>query len=245
MNDAKGSRRAIPELFIEQWRLGELSEESRIALIQEFGFECIEKEVAKLNALEADYWAGRKPQPKTRRNIRWYYASAPFLIAASAFFFVQQGRVSNPEPSHADNIMLKGNGQVLKVFKQTTSGPMLLKDGDTLKAGDIIQLSYEAGLFMYGVIVSMDGRGTVTWHFPVQRNGDQRLEKGRAIALKEAYKLDDAPGFERFFFIRSNEEIDVEAVAAALKEAGPDVVLMLKNLKLDSRFDQSSFLLRK
>jgi hypothetical protein len=245
MNNSQ-PRTAIPELLLEQWRLGELSEERKLALAKEFSLERIERELAKLEQAELEYWAQRQPQPKKKTIQSWYYAAVPLLAAASAFLVLQFSKVSTePEATLPDSILLKGDEQPLQAFQQTADGPRPLAEGTVLKAGDTLQLSYQAGAFSHGVIVSVDGRGTVTWHFPVTASGEQSLEKGQSIALKQSYKLDDAPRYERFFFIRSQQRIDTEALQKALKKISADDAYSSARLPIDPSLDQSSLLLRK
>lgn len=239
-------RNSIPEFLLEQWRLGELSEERKLALAQEFSLERIERELAMLEQAEREYWAQRQPMPKKRKIQSWYYAAVPILAAASAFLVLQFSTVSTePEASLPDTILLKGDEQPLRAFQQTADGPKPVAEGSVLKAGDTVQLSYQAGAFSYGVIVSVDGRGAVTWHFPVSASGEQSLEKGPSIALKQSYKLDDAPRYERFFFIRSQKHIDIESLRKALKDLSAEDTYSGARLPIDPSLDQSSLLLRK
>jgi hypothetical protein len=64
----------------------------------------------------------------------------------------------------------------------------------------------------YGLILSVDGRGGVTLHFPAEKDGSSLLVLNKKTALPHAIELDDAPGFERFFLITSGFPIDVEDV---------------------------------
>jgi hypothetical protein len=87
-----------------------------------------------------------------------------------------------------------------------------LARGDKVTQGDVVQLAYNAMGATHGVIFSIDGRGTVTLHFPSERTGSTALKAKGANALDFSYELDDAPRFERFFFVTSDKPVDVGTV---------------------------------
>jgi hypothetical protein len=59
------------------------------------------------------------------------------------------------------------------------------------------------------VIFSIDGKGLVTLHFPENQADSTLLQPRDRVLLQSAYELDDAPEFERFFFITAQSEIQV------------------------------------
>ena len=65
----------------------------------------------------------------------------------------------------------------------------------------------------------------------------------KTTALPNAYALDDAPRFERFFFITSDEPIDVAQSLAAMRALGDDGAA--GTLELPSNVRQWSLRLRK
>ena len=87
-------------------------------------------------------------------------------------------------------------------------------------AGDLIQLRYNAGGQKYGLIASIDGAGAVTLHYPAAEDAspDATAIAPKPTALPNAYQLDDAPRFERFFFITCDDPIDVKRSLEALRE---------------------------
>ena len=74
----------------------------------------------------------------------------------------------------------------------------------------------------YGVILSIDGNGTVTLHFPGDAGQPTDLEMNRKVFLDSSYELDNAPDFERFFFITSSHAIDVNAVLEGARQLASD-----------------------
>jgi len=119
----------------------------------------------------------------------------------------------------SDGTRLKGSAAHLLVFRHTAAGAEELRPGAVARQGDVLQLSYVAGDARYGVIFSVDGRGTVTWHVPAGYAGGSvpapALDPKGPVPLPSAYELDDAPGFERFFLVYSSSPFDVAAVARA------------------------------
>jgi hypothetical protein len=63
--------------------------------------------------------------------------------------------------------------------------------------------------------------------------------------LPHAYALDDAPGFERFFFITANEPIDVQHSLAAVRALAGRADSATAALELPAGFRQRSLYLRK
>ncbi|MDR0301649.1 MAG: hypothetical protein LBI04_04955 [Treponema sp.] len=85
-----------------------------------------------------------------------------------------------------------------------------------LHEGDTVQLAYTApaGAQYYGVIFSIDGRSVVTTHYPYLRGQSSLLVSGRQTFLDEAYTLDDAPDYEVFVFVVSEQPLDPNTVNA-------------------------------
>ncbi len=84
------------------------------------------------------------------------------------------------------------------------------------RAGDVLQLRYDASGQRYGMIASLDGAGVVTLHFPAAEDAATAVA-AKPTTLPQAYALDDAPRFERFFFLTADEPIDVRASLDVLR----------------------------
>lgn len=263
MENHEAQRAEIPELLLEQWRLNELSQHQKDELRREFGEQKVLTEIARLEAEERSFWdkrtqkshsapkisqeaaipINRSKRPQSRRL---WQVLVPLMAAACASFVLYQTiQPKETFNSGLDNILLKGVTTPLLVFQQTPQGDKPLQDGDSIHSNDVIQLAFHADNFSYGIIISLDGRGTLTWHFPSDPAGDQKLARGKRVTLKQAYKLDDAPRFERFYFIRSQQHIDVDAIIAASKRIQPDKDTAPAALPLDPSLNQFSFLLQK
>ncbi len=175
---------------------------------------------------------GRSPAAVPRR-VGWRKApKAPpllmFVLPAAAVLavflsvYAIRDRVSALAQAQGQETRLKTGNTHLSVFRKTKDGAERLSDGSAVKRTDVLQISYFAAEAKYGTIFSVDGRGTMTFHLPEGYGGKARtsplLEGSGEIVLPSAYELDDAPGFERFFFAFSRAPFDVQDVARA---AGP------------------------
>lgn len=111
-----------------------------------------------------------------------------------------------------------------------------------------MQVSYVAAGNRFGVVVSVDGRGGVTLHHPASPRDVPRVKARGETPLPYAFELDDAPGFERFFFVTGpgvslDPTLVVEA-AHALVLSGHGAA-RVEPLPLPAELGQTSFLLRK
>ena len=116
-------------------------------------------------------------------------------------------------------------GDRLRIYRRVGAREEPLAAGQRVSEGDIIQVAYVAGGAARGVIVSVDGAGQVTRHFPEAAHGSNALKAGSVVALPHSYELDDAPRFERFFFVFAEPGVplntaEVEDAAWALARSG-------------------------
>lgn len=132
------------------------------------------------------------------------------------------------------------------IYKKSNSEIALLNNGDQVKAGDLLQLAYIPAGKTYGVIFSIDGNGVVTLHHPERKNDSSILKQEKKNLLSSAYELDNAPDFERFFFITAMEEIEVQSVIKKAEElALSPASVKTARLELPESYSQFSILLKK
>lgn len=123
-----------------------------------------------------------------------------------------------------------------------------LETGARVDPGDVVQVSYVAAGNRFGVVVSVDGRGEVTLHHPAAPNEVPRVKARGENPLPYAFELDEAPLFERFFFVTGRRvSLDPHSVveAAHMLAAAGLVAARDEPLPLPAELGQSSFLLRK
>jgi hypothetical protein len=67
--------------------------------------------------------------------------------------------------------------------------------------------------------VSIDGRGAVTMHLPPAGTHAAALKNEPTVLLDQAYELDDAPRWERFYFVTGDAAFDAAPVLQAARDA--------------------------
>ncbi|RKH67916.1 ActD protein [Corallococcus llansteffanensis] len=154
---------------------------------------------------------------------RWFALGTPVAAMLAVLVWdasrgLPQDFVSAPPVASVlgETVRIKGDAR-LRIHRQGTGEAELLSDGAFARAGDVLQLSYLAADQAHGVVVSLDGRGVVTLHFPVHPGDSTALQPGGAVPLSQAYALDDAPGFERFILVTGDRPLDVAAILEAAR----------------------------
>jgi hypothetical protein len=181
-------------------------------------------------------------------------SAAAALVLLAVLILPRVMRLSNAISSGPDRerTVVKGEGSLdlsktqLLVYEKRGDRTMTLADGNMVGAGALLQLAYVASGEPHGVIVSIDGAGGVTQHFPLGKGGSTLLILNRRSLLPNAIELDDAPGFERFFLVTSKKPIDVETVLGKAAELARDPKrAMNSELDLPTGLKQRSVLILK
>ena len=110
----------------------------------------------------------------------------------------------------------KGSSSIF-LYKKNNDAIMRLKNEAIATEGDCIQITYIAAGAKYGSIISIDGNGYLSQHYPEYGNKAYELDNGGEIPLDYAYQLDDAPDFERFLFITSDSSFDIRKLIKAVE----------------------------
>jgi anti-sigma factor RsiW len=254
-----------PDWLLERIALGELPPEelaaARARLAQEPDGE------ARLAALEAENRAlleqlppsavAREVERRARRDEarsleaspwhRWRPALALVPVLAVLLLVVARPgtRPGALEGERAEETRTKGLPPQLGLHRLAAQGPEALAQGALAARGDVVQVSYVAAGARFGVIFSVDGRGTVTLHAPESGLDALPLEPSGTHALPQAYALDDAPAFERFFFVTSDDPFSLEEVLAPARVLATSDGARTALLPLAERFRQVSFTLEK
>lgn len=204
----------VPDWLLERYALGEVTELERARAEADPDLPAqlavLRESDAAIRALYPPLLVGSRIRARRRAAAprRWKApAVGVALVAAAALLLVRS-------PDEADGHRARGLAPSLEVYRQTDAGPERLAPGTRVSNGEVLQLSVVRGDATHGWIVSIDGRGAVTLH------GGGELPPGRTN-LPDAYRLDDAPSFERFFLVTDDEPIareDVVRAARALAE---------------------------
>lgn len=132
----------------------------------------------------------------------------------------------------------------LRVYRLRGRGPERMSPGTVAREGDRVQLGIVPGHATHAAVVSIDGLGGVTLHFPEDPKGSTALGSEETTTA-QGYELDDAPDYERFFLVADDEPIRVDAVVSAAEDLAKKGDPKTQTLALPPGQAQSAFLLRK
>lgn len=271
------TRGRVSDLSLERYVLGELSAEERAAVDRaRAGDPSIDERLKEIEASDREILASYRPEfmalaieakaalaeaqapgaenaGRFRRPLLLGFPAGIAAVLLIAFFAIP--RLGGPSAEAAwsgrDSTRAKGGAAPqLLVYRNSTGGPESLKAGSVAASHDVLQLAYEAGTGGYGAILSIDGRGSVTYHLPEAYGGGSRrapalAAQGRAY-LARAFELDDAPGFERFFLVYSPKAFDLSALDEAARAlAAEPGKARTADLGLPRALRQISFLIQK
>jgi len=246
---------AIGDWQLERYRLGELPaaelDAIRAALAMDGG---LAERLARLDRSDGEILArhpGAAIGPSIRARTASGAAARPRLVGAprglalalaGGLVLAAGGVLLVRGPGAGDSgVRIKGLAPRLFVYRKAAEGAEELAAGAAARENDVVQLAYQAAGRHFGAIVSIDGRGVVTRHLPAAGALASPLKTGAPFALPEAYRLDDAPGFERFYFVTADQPFAVDLVLTAVSHsAGAEA-----RLALPAGLDQYSFALRK
>jgi hypothetical protein len=186
--------------------------------------------------------------PRRRKRLALFI---PALAAAAVLAVLVIPGLKNGLFPGAGPELVKGTGGLdlnqtqLLIYRKRGTDVEILAGGDRGRAGDLLQLAYVAAE-PYGMILSLDGAGTISLHLPDADGPCASLEPKRKILLSQAVELDAAPRFERFFLVTSDALFETGAVRAAIAALAADADRAeTGSLVLPPGLRQISFLVRK
>jgi hypothetical protein len=237
---------------LERLAQGELDDDSAKALAARLGPEELEARLAALKTSDREILQRLPPEvvgASIRRRLatprgrgRMLMALFPLAVAASVWAIGYSPRLATRPGSEETRI--KG-AQHLLVFRAGAAGKAArLSPSARVRPHDRLQLAYTGGDARFGAILSVDGNGVVTQHLPVDAAAATALAAGET-SLPRSYELDEAPGFERFFFVTGPRPFALGDVLAAARALAHDPEVQRKPLALDPALSQESLLLQK
>ena len=216
-----------PAWLVERAALDEVPPASRDRITDP---DQLEREIAALRAQNAAEVAAHPAAPalaqiearvakhkKRRLQKRLGLATIAIGATAAILFAVHTPGATPRTVIGEEGIRVKGRAH-LTAYKQVGEEAQRLEADAVVHAGDLVQLRYDGGGHAYGLIASVDGNGVVTLHYPLAEDAPPEATAlaAKPTTLAHSYALDDAPRFERFFFITANDPIDVRQSLAAL-----------------------------
>ena len=124
-------------------------------------------------------------------------------------------------PVEDDGIRTKGDEtRRLRVFRKDAArgGAASLRDGDSVAAGNVLQVGVAGGAAVWAAVVSVDAFGQATLHLP--ETGDSAVRIRDEISAPHSFELDDSRGFERFLLVASSERFSLDEVLSVARRAG-------------------------
>ena len=228
-------RAPIPDVLLERYRLGELPPGEAAPIAERIHVDSVLRE--RLEALGrsdddlrthgviatiADGVQRRVSEaaPRSAVTVRRRRTASWLVLAATAaaIAIAVVARSSSPR-SDSGGDRIKGLRPALTLYRHTAGGSETLADGATARRGDLVRIGYRPAGRAFGVIFSVDGNRTVTMHLPVQGGRAVPLAHEPTVLLDQAYELDDAPLWERFYFVTGDAPFEVAPIVSAARAA--------------------------
>jgi len=248
----------VPDPILERYRLGELSEAERRAVEADLT-PADRARLAELDADSADILERYPPRvmaiaierKRAAGRRRWVLptiGSAVVLLGAAAALTLalQPGALTTAsldEGLGGETVRAKGHTRVVVYSQADPTTP--LQDGARVSHGQTVQLGVAVEDQVHGVLISIDGRGVVTTHWPLDSAQAAPIDAGRTQVLPQAYTLDDAPAFERFLLVTGPEPFPVADVVRAGHELARHEQVDQAELDLPDALTVTDHLVRK
>jgi hypothetical protein len=211
-----------PDFTLELEKLKKSNEE----ILKQYPYEFFAKEVEnRVQRIEAKEEAEKKDRPSFFRRLILNPIPTLAVLVTALFLGILAPQISFVDNETGieianldDGIRLKGAEPKISVYLERSNEVINLNSGDQVRSFDSVQIGYQSAGKTYGCIYSVDGRGSITLHFPESFNGSTLLDQGGEILLPYAYQLDDAPEFETFYFVSANQYFDIREMLNGIKE---------------------------
>jgi hypothetical protein len=246
---------------VSDWRLermaqGELDETARRDLEAKLGKDEAAARMAQLQASNEEILQRLPPevvgasirrrlQERRPRRAMWVMALLPVAMAAGVWAVGFSPQLAS-NPNESETVRTKGATHLF-AYRATVPGTKPVKLGQAARVHphDVLQLAYTAGEARFGAVLSVDGNGVVTVHPPFNKPEATPLAGTGETNLPQAYELDDAPGFERFFLVTAPKPFTLSPVLDAARALARDGDARKKALSLAPGLSQESLLLEK
>ncbi|MBT3272705.1 MAG: hypothetical protein HN368_06100, partial [Spirochaetales bacterium] len=180
--------KSIPDLYLEQILLDELPESKKKQLNMQDLDEVVEslresdreillkyspedmagKLQARLSGESEDANVSQGPSSWFNRQRAGILiaAAAVAIIAGMSPFLFRQDPDLNPLVPDYSTTRIKGLEPSIVLYRKVSGSVEQLGNNAKASENDLLQIKYNAGGKLFGVIFSIDGRGVVTLHYP-------------------------------------------------------------------------------
>ena len=221
----------IGAFLLERYHIGEVTPEEKFFVENALARDAeLAASLADLDRADRDFWQRfphvihnvthnvirARPLGRLRRPspLVWgICAAAVILIIALPLFILKNTSYATFDDRIKGSSAGENSAELSAYLKGRDAK---LADQAGIQTGNTIQLAYrvqpdDSGE-RYGVIFSIDGRSSVTMHYPYRLGQSTQLVAGKAVPLDEAYTLDDAPDYEIFFLVVGDKPLPVNNV---------------------------------
>jgi hypothetical protein len=234
------NKRTISSVLLERYACGEVTDEEKCLVEAECGNDSeVREQLAAIKTSNTEILSTYAPE-KTANEIalKMHREQVRMTIGDNASAVVSDRKRLRLFPAWSYSILLlvfivpfsvhyfdarntrlpvnereKGLGPSLTIYRDEVNSYNKLTDSSVVSAGDRLQIGYTAAGKKFGIIFSVDGNGVISLHYPVDTlmmQSGSRLEQGGEQLLNTSFELDSAPLFERFYFLTSDDTIDVK-----------------------------------
>ncbi|TVQ23346.1 MAG: hypothetical protein EA382_10200 [Spirochaetaceae bacterium] len=185
-----------------------------------------------------------------RRPIHWPRLAMLALPGAAVVAFAVMTAIGTFGPAPLpgfdpayDQVRLKGSEQSLHLYRAVPGSTTAsrLTAGAPARAGDRLQVAYSVAQPYYGAVLSVDGAGSITLHYPVDGSDASNLSTGGEQTLPRAFVLDDAPRFELFVLVTSPSQFAIQPVKERLRQLVADAGTTIPAIDLGDAFTTTTF----
>jgi len=217
----------INAFLLERYHIGEVTPEEKFLVEDALARDTeLAASLADLDRADRDFWQRfphvtpnvirARPLGRLRRPspLVWGICAAAVVLIIVLPLFILKNTSYATFDDRIKGSSAGENSAELSVYLKGRDAK--LPDQAGIQTGNTIQLAYrvqpEDSGERYGVIFSIDGRSSVTMHYPYSLGQSTQLVAGKAVPLDEAYTLDDAPDYEIFFLVVGDKPLPVNNV---------------------------------
>jgi hypothetical protein len=227
------SKPKISNLLLERYNIGDVTNNERVIVEKALAEDdALAASLSDLKRADAEFFKQFSKErffPENAHQIKIYRlppvskpvlglcAAAMLLLISLPVLLLRNSFMSEHE-ERIKGASAKSNSIELNIYVMgnTAGEAVKLENNARIHEGNIIQLAYFTDKNdtneKYGIIFSIDGRNHVTLHYPYNQRQDTVLITGKDIPLEEAFRLDDAPKYEIFFFIAGISPLNVSNI---------------------------------
>jgi len=231
------SSSTVSAFLLERYHIGEVTPQEKLHVERTLGESALAASLAELDRADREFFSrfplrASHKDTKAQRRMKiggikplvWGLSAAALALLLPLFVFRNFIPAGDQIVDRIKGTSTAGYSAELSVYLKGNSAGAEIKlpDQAGIQTGNTVQLAYQiqgdASGERYGVIFSIDGRSSVTLHYPYAPGQSTMLVSGKAVPLEEAYTLDDAPDYEIFFFVIGDKPLETQDILNTAKK---------------------------